>query len=275
MLLDHGADVNSSGGVYGNALQAAAGADIWLHKLLLSRGADVNAQGGAYGTALQAAAASGQLDCVKLLLDHGAEVNAVGGIYATAFQAACVLKCSRKPEIERLLLDHGADVHVQGGHFGSAWHAAAAAETTYSEWKNLIRRLRKTGADVNDTRGQCPYAPTALHAVLQPPDSEHVEWMKVEFLLKCGANPNLSAGTYVFALQAACARSGHIRTPADNEVGVRALLDECPDTDVNAVGGPFATALQAAASTGKTVLSRGCSKRAPTSTCAVGDTTPR
>ncbi len=114
-----------------------------------------------------------------------------------------------------------------------------------------MQRLLEKGADVNGTRGQRLHAPTALHALLQTPDPERVEWKKVEFLLKCGANPNLSAGTYGFPLQAACARSEH-STFADNEIGVRALLYECPDIDVNAVGGPFATALQAAASTGKT-----------------------
>ena len=249
-LVRHGAEVNTQGGEYETALQAAAATgQPNCVEFLLDHGAEVNTQGGRFGTALQAAAASGEPDCVKLLLDCGAEVNAVGGVYETAFQAAGVLNCSRKPEIERLLFDHGADVHVQGGHFGSAWHAAVAAKTPYSEWKSLIQRLLEAGVDVNDTRGQRPDAPTALHAMLQTPDSDPDKWEKMEFLLKCGANPHLSAGPYGFPLQAACARFTH--DTLDNELGVRALLYQCPNIDVNAVGGPFATALQAAAVTGK------------------------
>jgi ankyrin repeat protein len=74
-----GADINTQGGKYGNALQAAAavrGSDA-IVKLLLNRGADINAQGGIYGNALQAAAAAfgGSEAVVKLLLDRGANIN--------------------------------------------------------------------------------------------------------------------------------------------------------------------------------------------------------
>ena len=75
-LLAMGADANSQGGRYGNALQAAtsAGSEDVI-RLLLDRGADVNAQGGEYGNALQAAALNGNEVVVRLLLDRGADVN--------------------------------------------------------------------------------------------------------------------------------------------------------------------------------------------------------
>ena len=75
---------------------------------------------------------------------------------------------------------------------------------------------------------------------------------KVEFLLKCGPNRNLSAGTYGFPLQAACAARAEHGTFAYNELGVQCSLDQRPDIDVNAVGGRFGTALQAAVSSGQT-----------------------
>ena len=53
LLLEKGADVNTQGGHYGNALQAASfrGYET-IAALLLEREADVNAQGGEYGYAL-------------------------------------------------------------------------------------------------------------------------------------------------------------------------------------------------------------------------------
>jgi hypothetical protein len=60
-LCERRADVNSLGGYYGNALQAASfHGDSATVELLLSKGADVNAQGGGgYGNALQAGLANG------------------------------------------------------------------------------------------------------------------------------------------------------------------------------------------------------------------------
>ncbi|CUS14583.1 unnamed protein product, partial [Tuber aestivum] len=65
------------GGVYGNALQAAAvnGTEP-IVRLLLKRGADVNAHGGLYGNALRAAKGLRYEPIVQLLLTHGALPNA-------------------------------------------------------------------------------------------------------------------------------------------------------------------------------------------------------
>ena len=46
-------------------------------KLLLEKGADVNSHGGEYGNALQAASFRGHEAIVKLLLEKGADVNLV------------------------------------------------------------------------------------------------------------------------------------------------------------------------------------------------------
>ncbi len=281
ILLDNGADVNASGGLFDNAMQAAVAAaprtkepDTVLLKVLLSQGADVNKQGGKYGTALQAAATSSQHGRVKFLLDHGADVNAQGGEYGTSFQAACVpvksyrkrtdedddqddidvesiiVEYTRKEETQRILLDHGADVHLQGGFFGSAWHAAAAAKTSCPEWEELMQLLLDRGVDVNDTRGR-EEAPTALHALFQPDDHRRFQ-DNLNFLLTRGADPNLSADVYGYPLQAACAVSWVQASPRGSAFRVNFLLEQCPNVDVNAAGGLFGSALQAAASSGQT-----------------------
>jgi ankyrin repeat protein len=74
-------------------------------KLLLDNNADVNTQGGIYDNALQAASASGYLDVVRLLLDEGADVNTQGGCYRNTLQAASVRGHS---DVVKLLLDNGA-----------------------------------------------------------------------------------------------------------------------------------------------------------------------
>ncbi|KDN68182.1 hypothetical protein CSUB01_10565 [Colletotrichum sublineola] len=122
-LLDKGADVNTQGGYYGNALQAVSEEGHQeIVQLLLDKGADVNAQGGHYGNALQAASKKGHQEIVQLLLDNGADVNAQGGYYGNALQAA---SSEGYQEIVQFLLDKGADVNAQGGYYGNALQAAS------------------------------------------------------------------------------------------------------------------------------------------------------
>ncbi|EED17208.1 ankyrin repeat-containing protein, putative [Talaromyces stipitatus ATCC 10500] len=88
-LLEKGADVNTQGGEFGNALQAAVeGGRLEIVERLLEKGADVNAQGGLYGNALQVAVEGGHLKIVQRLLENGADVNAQGGYYSNALQTA-------------------------------------------------------------------------------------------------------------------------------------------------------------------------------------------
>ena len=64
------ADVNTQGGEYRNALQAASyRGHEEVVELLLAKGADVNAQSGRYGNALQATSVYGNKKVVELLLD--------------------------------------------------------------------------------------------------------------------------------------------------------------------------------------------------------------
>ena len=53
--------------------------DFTVVKLLIAHGADVITKGGIFGSALQTAASQGALDIVKLLLENGADVNAKKG----------------------------------------------------------------------------------------------------------------------------------------------------------------------------------------------------
>ncbi|KAI0903459.1 ankyrin repeat-containing domain protein [Ustulina deusta] len=270
VLLDKGADVNATGGKFGSALQAVAARskgrhdvhDVELLKLLLSKGAEVNKQGGRYSTALQAACAKGNIDAVRMLLDHGAEVNAQGGKYGTALQAACQKSrsdrhCLTRVDIARLLIERGANIHMQGGVFGSAWHAAASIRPgrfePYYDITPLLQLLLDHGADIDGKEGQ--QHTTALQAILEVDDRRlDREWLfddernligQVRFLLDRGADVNIQAGMHGFPLQSACANKS-------SENGAIYLLQNCPGLEINAVGGIFGSALQAAAHTGQT-----------------------
>ncbi|KAK4060549.1 uncharacterized protein Triagg1_10674 [Trichoderma aggressivum f. europaeum] len=264
LLLDHGANINAvTGEEHGTALQIACASPPWqggeeIVRLLLERGADVNAEDGRFGTALQVACAAhcehkSQVSIIRLLLEHGASATAVqSSECASPLQAAAGFYAGADVDGNaqmQLLLDHGADANgYASGKFGSALHCVLSLEGT-------LRKLEK-GETVH------------LFAV-----SEMVE-RRIRLLLDHGADVNLKGGKYGFPLQAACSvaydiyengqpRERWYRRESDTPGirlhltaiatdAVKMLLDECPNIDVNARGGIFGTALQAAAYSGQT-----------------------
>ncbi|KAJ7182463.1 ankyrin repeat-containing domain protein [Mycena crocata] len=255
-LLEQGATVNTPGGYYGTALQAACweghietarlllgeGANINLRggfcetalvaachrghidivRLLLGEGANVNAEGGNYGSALQAACLDGNIDVVRLLLREGANVNAEGGTHGNALQAA---GSNGNIDIVRLLLGEGADMNAQGGSYGNALQAACRNGNI-----DIVRLLLREGADVNTQGGS--YG-NALQAACSDGNIDIVG-----LLLKEGANVNTEGGYYGSALQAACSKlNGNIDI-------VRLLLGK--GANVNAPGGNYGNALEVA-----------------------------
>ncbi|KAF7968345.1 hypothetical protein HWV62_30939 [Athelia sp. TMB] len=143
-----------AGGEYGTALQASS--YLGRHetcRLLLEHGANVNTTGGKYGTALLAALHSrsgrGHDEICQLLLEHGADVNATGEEYGTALQAAL---CWGRLKICQLLLEQGADVNAKGGKYGTVLNAARVRPPEYSYRKSaatiqkMVQLLKRHGA---------------------------------------------------------------------------------------------------------------------------------
>ncbi|KAL6695652.1 ankyrin repeat-containing domain protein [Trichoderma pleuroticola] len=250
LLLDRGADVHSRGGAFDNVLQAACGhcgnlPDIQLLKLMLDRGLDINAQACSFGY-LEPDENRRWIDVVCFLLDHGADVNLECGVYGTALQAACAAH-GDSVDIVRLLLERGADIHFTGGKYGSAWHAAAQNAHAHESNFRLLQLLHEHDAKVNHVLPETyPYA-TALHA--------HNDW-NIDFLLELGADVNLAAcAVELQILEGTCIRSPAAYTSLDSlGHGAMTLLtaNKCQSIDVNAQGGMFGTALQAAAYSGQT-----------------------
>ena len=177
LLLDQGAEVNTRGGRYGNALHAAS---LRGHKqvvqMLLKAGADIHAQSGDYGDPLQAASYEGHELIVKILLENKADVNAQGGRYSNALQSA---SAAGHQAIVQLLLDHGADANKQGGLYSNALNAAAAENHVA-----IIELLLKNSADIsrhdNQRRSVLHYATNSADCKLS----------LVELLLSKGAPAN-------------------------------------------------------------------------------------
>lgn len=108
MLLAKAADPNTTGGRYGNALQAAAcRGHLSVLQILLAGGADVAKTGGDYGNALQGACSYGHRSCAALLIMNGADVNARGGEHVTALHGAAF---SGHVRIAALLIENGAEI---------------------------------------------------------------------------------------------------------------------------------------------------------------------
>lgn len=122
LLLDNHVDmkqpkayINTGLDFQGSALQIATmNCDQPMVQLLLEHGANVNAQGVLYGSPLQAAAAArmrGNKEIMQLLLDRGANINAQGVLWCNALQAAIG---EDNLEVAELLLAHGAKADLPG-----------------------------------------------------------------------------------------------------------------------------------------------------------------
>ncbi|KAJ6088033.1 hypothetical protein N7499_004215 [Penicillium canescens] len=229
LLLEKGAQFNNQGGEYGNALQAASleGHDI-IVQLLLEKGAEVNTQGGEYGNALQAASYRGYNKIVALLLEKGAEANAQGGFFGNALQAASF---GGHDIIVQLLLEKGAETNAQGGEYGSALQAAS-----FGGHYIIMQLLLEKGAEVNTQGGG--YGNALQAASLEGHD------IIVQLLLEKGAEVNTKGGEYGNALQAA-SYGGH-------DIIVQLLLEK--GAEVNTRGGFFGNALQAASFGGHDII---------------------
>jgi hypothetical protein len=149
LLVEYGADVNSTGGIYGFPLQAASlRGHLGVVRWLTRNGADVHVQGGDYGSALQAASFKGHQDIIQFLVEHGANVNALGGCFGSALQAASY---KGNINIVQLLVELGANINVPGGMYHSALGAAL-----YQGHEDIVCLLRERGAQEPEQDGKFP-----------------------------------------------------------------------------------------------------------------------
>lgn len=271
LLIDHGADINSSSNAAGCVLSSAASykQNTGHLEFLLAKGADINMRGtGTYAkTALHEAARYRRWDNYDLLLQRGADISIGGRFFGYALHGLAESHYDVDGALVRMrrLVEMGADPKAQCEGLGSALHVACAGQ--YPDSIRIAEFLVDNGAGVNDVGGR---SGTPLQACAWFGNMELAEWLlaneadvnlqggrygsglqaaceggkleMVQLLLAHGADVNAQGGEYGSALQAVC------RWPRSTTTSIARLLLE-GGADVNATGGCFGTALQAAAQT--------------------------
>lgn len=135
-LIDAGADVNASGGLYmGTPLQANVGSPE-IVRLLLSHGADPRLPNESGETPLHAVAGGGSAEVARMLIDARADVNAVDSDGATPLDGTC---CCQELEVLQVLLERGADPN----------RGTPLVEAVANENLDVLRLLLEHGADPN------------------------------------------------------------------------------------------------------------------------------
>ena len=167
-LLDEGADPNAVGEDGSSALALAAYKDPQFVQLLLEHGADINSTSGPMiATALAFAIYWDQPASAEILIKAGADPNIADFIGETP-----LFRAAEKHDVDlaRLLLSAGADPNVQGQDGKTAIRAAISTGDV-----EMIKTLLDAGAkvDVRDNRGETPleraidFAPDEIVELLQ------------------------------------------------------------------------------------------------------------
>jgi len=159
-LLDRGADVNQSGGFFGESplFRASSHGNLEVVKMLLERSAAINQQSVRDGTTpLIIAAQRDQLIVVEILLGRGADVNLAGNNGESPLYVAA---SKGHVAVVEALLKHGAEVNQPDSHSG--WTPLSVA--AYDGDLVVVKLLLKHGAEVDhkDARGF-----TALHVAVK------------------------------------------------------------------------------------------------------------
>ncbi|KAI0284126.1 ankyrin repeat-containing domain protein [Russula brevipes] len=140
LLLQYGADVNSSIGGQVPLRRAYNGGHVGVMCLLLDYGADGDMRdGNRLGTVLHHASYDGQLEMVRLLLQAGADVNGKGFADQTPLHLA-VIKGQTK--VAQLLIQHGADANAKSEISFTPFQAA----TMYAR-HDIVQLMLEGGAE--------------------------------------------------------------------------------------------------------------------------------
>ena len=151
LLIEHGADVNTTDAVYTPLYEVRS---LQMIKLLIENGANV-LHTNRFGTTPLHLARTAQI--AKVLIENGADVNAESYGETTPLHSLL----GKGPELVKTLIKAGADVNVRSGGV-SPLHMVVQIPYTYKEKREAsfetAKILIEAGADVNakDNQGNLP-----------------------------------------------------------------------------------------------------------------------
>ncbi len=148
-------------------------------------------------TALDDAVIRGDIGLVNLLLNSGADVNSKSPNGYTALLIASH-SLSETPDIIDTLIRHGADVNAKS--CVEQWTSLLLASSNVNSHESVIIRLVEAGARINDSN---VFGVTPLMCV-----AEFGSDGLVEYLLKNGADPRLTAEDGISAIHQAASSTG-------------------------------------------------------------------
>lgn len=232
VLVAHSTDVNNNNRTSSLRSPLLAAIDtaqpcVATVNVLLDAGADPNlsveSTEPSYGYPLPAAVATRNLEIVKLFIDRGANINDVHGLHSTAMKFAAG---QGNPIILDYLLSNSGDVNLAMVP-GEKHSITPLQQAAYDGQEAMVRKLISLGAELSVDNEEACYKNALQAASAQG----HVEVVK-------GADLNLKGGgLFQYPLHAAAEK--------DLTTTVRYLIEN--GADVNATGGRYMTALQAAA----------------------------
>lgn len=144
-------DIDSVGGLFGTALQAACSRGFkGAFDRLMRWGADVTVQGGRYHCAINAAASCGHHYMVQALLDREAQINGPTADNARVSAATETAARQGHTEVVGLLLDYSAVAVPEGrvSHGRSFFLSDLLLEAAAAGYVGIVKLLLDHGADI-------------------------------------------------------------------------------------------------------------------------------
>jgi len=252
---------------YRTAIHCAVGGQHEaVARILLAEGADVNirrslwggGRGLGYDTPLQTAVSIRNKGLVQLMIDAGAYSNAYAGRNEMALKLACK---EQRIDIMKMLLEAGVDPNISTGKIRPYRHLSCAiplgnlsgAEVLIKHGPDLksVAPRACCGKMLYNEDGFVSAIEVLMHLLLNVSvglpliaGAKYSYAKAIDHMLRHGATPDFQDSDGIAAIHAASF------TPlCDGEV-VELLLNA--NANVNIHGGPFGSALQAAALSGKT-----------------------
>lgn len=184
LLFDNGVNIFAKDIYNSTSLHYAVyNSDYELSKFYIENGVDVNTINRNRNTPLHLAVYKDNKYLVKLLLSNQANLDIVDEYSSTALHIAI---SNRKSEIIKLLLKYNPNLSIQDQKGNTPLHLAIIGNLDHNILWKMIKYAYKSILNIPNNDGDTP-----LHLAIRQGD-----FIKVEWLLNSGANPNKENNVY-------------------------------------------------------------------------------